>query len=220
MWVVIVVIAALAVGAIVLTVTRSPEPTVTPEASPAANLPNPASVYCESHGGRSEIRTAADGSQSGACMFADNTECDEWAFFRGNCNLGIAPTTPPVNWKTYHNTKYGFRVSYPSDWKVSESSPGAVVISVTDGGIRFLGVEVSPPYTTATDELSALAVQFGAQIEPITINGISGIRRNDEGGGITYYLEHGGTYVEIMTNKEQMDAYEDVGKVIATFAFE
>ncbi len=180
--VIIVAIVALAVGAIVLTMSRSP-------------------------------------GQSGACIFANNTECDEWAFFRGNCNLGIAPVTPPVDWKTYHNTKYGFKISYPSDWKVSESSPGAIAISGTDGGIRLLGVEISPPYTTATNELSALAVRFGAQAEPITINGISGIRRNDEGGGITYYMEHGRTYVEIMTNKEQIDDIGDISRMIATFAF-
>ena len=30
-----------------------------------ANMPNPASVYCEQEGNKLEIRTAADGSQSG-----------------------------------------------------------------------------------------------------------------------------------------------------------
>ncbi len=54
-----------------------------------AGLPNPASVFCEDKGGRLEIRTAADGSQSGACIFKDGSECDEWAFYRGEC----APAT-------------------------------------------------------------------------------------------------------------------------------
>ncbi len=58
--------------------TSSPQPTM-------ASLPNPASVYCEQQGNRSEIRTAADGSQSGVCIFPDGSECDEWAYYRGEC---------------------------------------------------------------------------------------------------------------------------------------
>jgi hypothetical protein len=48
-------------------------------------MPNPASVYCTQHGNKLEIRTAADGSQSGVCIFADGSTCDEWAYFRGEC---------------------------------------------------------------------------------------------------------------------------------------
>lgn len=52
--------------------------------SPHANLANPASAYCEEHGGTLEIRTEA-GGQVGYCKFADGSECEEWAFFRGEC---------------------------------------------------------------------------------------------------------------------------------------
>jgi putative hemolysin len=50
-----------------------------------AELPNPAAVYCQEQGYAYEIRTAADGSQSGVCIFPDGSECDEWAFYRGEC---------------------------------------------------------------------------------------------------------------------------------------
>lgn len=50
-----------------------------------AELPNPAAAYCEDQGYRVEIRTDADGNQSGFCIFDDGSECDEWAFFRGEC---------------------------------------------------------------------------------------------------------------------------------------
>ena len=53
-----------------------------------ANLPNPASVFCEDNGGKLDIRTAADGSQSGVCVFPDGSECDEWAYMRGECQPG------------------------------------------------------------------------------------------------------------------------------------
>jgi putative hemolysin len=51
-----------------------------------ARLPNPASVYCEEHGGSLEIRSAADGGQYGVCIFPDGSECEEWAFYRGECS--------------------------------------------------------------------------------------------------------------------------------------
>jgi putative hemolysin len=56
--------------------------------SAEVGLPNPAAVYCEEQGGRVEIRTDADGGQYGICIFADGSECDEWAFYRGECGPG------------------------------------------------------------------------------------------------------------------------------------
>lgn len=57
----------------------------TPGENANTGMPNPASKFCEDKGGKLEIRTAADGSQSGACIFPDGSECDEWAFYRGEC---------------------------------------------------------------------------------------------------------------------------------------
>jgi putative hemolysin len=60
---------------------------------PAGNgseVANPASAFCEEQGGTVEIRTAEDGSQQGVCVFADGSECDEWAFYRGECQPGTA----------------------------------------------------------------------------------------------------------------------------------
>jgi len=66
------------------TPTQTQAPTSTPTSS--ANMPNPAAAYCQKQGYTSEIRTAADGSQSGVCKFPNGTECDEWAYFRRNCS--------------------------------------------------------------------------------------------------------------------------------------
>ncbi len=57
----------------------------TPVPTDGAGLPNPAAEYCQEQGYDYEIRTAADGSQSGVCIFADGNECDEWAFYRSEC---------------------------------------------------------------------------------------------------------------------------------------
>ena len=67
------------------------EPTAT--GIPPANMPNPASVYCEQQGNKLEILTAADGSQNGICVFPDGSTCDEWAYFRGECGL-VAQESP------------------------------------------------------------------------------------------------------------------------------
>ncbi|MEM4215472.1 MAG: DUF333 domain-containing protein [Candidatus Anstonellales archaeon] len=50
-------------------------------------IPNPASVYCEQNGGKLEIRDFVDG-QKGFCIFPDGSECEEWAFYRGECHPG------------------------------------------------------------------------------------------------------------------------------------
>ena len=56
----------------------------------SSQIANPASVFCEENGGTLEIRTAADGSQQGFCLFTDGSECDEWAFYRGECGPGTS----------------------------------------------------------------------------------------------------------------------------------
>lgn len=50
-------------------------------------LANPASVFCEENGGTLEIRDTAEG-QVGFCLFEDGSECEEWAFYRGECSPG------------------------------------------------------------------------------------------------------------------------------------
>ncbi len=54
-------------------------------------MPNPASVNCTEKGGTLEIRTNAAG-EYGVCKFGDGSECEEWAFFRGECKPGDSST--------------------------------------------------------------------------------------------------------------------------------
>jgi putative hemolysin len=56
-----------------------------PEDTGGTGMANPASVYCEEQGYTPEVRTEEDGDQYGVCIFPDGTECDEWAFYRGEC---------------------------------------------------------------------------------------------------------------------------------------
>ena len=56
--------------------------------SPQSGLSNPASVYCEENSGELEIREDDTGGQIGYCLFSDGSECEEWAFYRGECQPG------------------------------------------------------------------------------------------------------------------------------------
>jgi putative hemolysin len=57
-------------------------------------MANPASAYCERQGFKLEIRTAQNSSQYGVCKFDDDTECEEWAYYRGECEPGDMDVAP------------------------------------------------------------------------------------------------------------------------------
>lgn len=50
-------------------------------------IANPASVKCKDDGGLLEIVKGTDG-EWGLCIFSDKSICEEWAYFRGECNPG------------------------------------------------------------------------------------------------------------------------------------
>jgi putative hemolysin len=49
-----------------------------------ADMPNPASKYCEENGGTLDIITNKDGAQFGMCVFEDYS-CEEWTYLNGEC---------------------------------------------------------------------------------------------------------------------------------------
>jgi putative hemolysin len=90
-----------------------------------ASMPNPASVFCEQQGYAVVIHTNSDGSQVGSCVFSDGSECDEWAFFRGECKPlpTETPTTNPTldsqAWETYFNEGLGYSFLYPAGAQIT-----------------------------------------------------------------------------------------------------
>ncbi len=48
------------------------------------SLGNPATEYCIEQGG-SPKTVQTEGGVAGICVLPDNTECDEWAYFRKEC---------------------------------------------------------------------------------------------------------------------------------------
>jgi putative hemolysin len=116
--------------------------------TPATNMANPASVYCEQNGGTLDLRQDVTGGVAGVCVFPDGSECDEWAYFRGECKpADPTPTTAPESaptefptprtidpadyqgWWTYSNSTYGFSLMLPSDWVVDETTTGDALMN-------------------------------------------------------------------------------------------
>lgn len=107
-------------------------PTETP-VSGQAQIANPAAAYCVKSGHTWQIRTAADGSQYGACVFADGTECEEWAFFRGECIAGVRPTETPMACGRVSIPDLGLTFEVPPGWQKQDQGwvwapgPGSTV---------------------------------------------------------------------------------------------
>lgn len=106
--------------------------------TPQANLPNPASVYCVEQGFQSEIRPAADGSQSGVCIFLDGSECDEWAYYLGECGQASQRNTEASSTdeiasdgcKIYRNETLIYSFHYPADAQIITNDEPLNSISV------------------------------------------------------------------------------------------
>lgn len=67
-------------------------------------LGNPATEFCLQNGGLVDMRQSEAG-EYGVCIFQDGSECDEWAFFRGECYPGqslrpvVSEELPPqIDW--------------------------------------------------------------------------------------------------------------------------
>lgn len=125
------------------------ELTATPPAQPTkASLPNPAAVYCHQQGYTSEIRTAPDGSQAGVCIFPDGSECDEWAYYRGECkpfNSDLSTGSAEYDsqgWKIYRNEDLGYSFHYPADALISVDDEPKKSLSISGPGMgsEFWGV--------------------------------------------------------------------------------
>jgi putative hemolysin len=137
-----------------------PAPIVEPK------LPNPASVFCEENGGVLEIRQDTDGNQFGVCVFPDGSECDEWAFYRGECApKGAAPAgeeadKAPVEepqatveltsdgWKIYRHAELGYSFAYPPEASIVEDDNPLKSFSIVGpvvNGDRWPFITISHP---------------------------------------------------------------------------
>jgi len=162
-----------------------PEPVATD--MPQAGVPNPASVYCTQKGNKLEIRTAADGSQSGICVFPDGSTCDEWAYFRGECGLATQKSPIPA-------------VAVDATTKASGGGPGGSGGTEVDASGGFM-----PPGTT--EEITGWwgvikRTKPGAQYDDY-------FERQDLGQIIYFGIDSMDPAV-----KSQIEALRDSGKIV------
>jgi putative hemolysin len=131
---------------------------------PQANMPNPASVYCEQNGNKLEIRTAADGSQSGVCVFPDGSTCDEWAYFRGECGPAASGGGPGGSAGTQEQASGGYippgATEELADWwgVIKSTPPGAQFDDYFErqdlGQIIYFGIDsIDPPVKSQIEAL-------------------------------------------------------------------
>ena len=64
------------------TTTAASEPAAA--SMPAVGMANPASVFCEQQGGKSEVRKDEQGNEYGMCRLSDGSVVDEWDYYRKN----------------------------------------------------------------------------------------------------------------------------------------
>ena len=130
---------------------------------PQAGIPNPASVYCKEQGNKHEIRMATDGSQNGICVFPDGSECDEWAYFRGECGPSAqASPIPAMTVEATTDASGGYMPPGTSEeiagwWGVIKSTePGAQYDDYFErqdlGQIIYFGIDSMDPAVQAQIE--------------------------------------------------------------------
>lgn len=128
---------ALALSAAVLLAACTAAPTPAPTATPAVGLPNPASVFCQEQGGQLKIERDAAGNESGLCLFPDGSQCEEWAFLRGECQPGQTPPAATPKDATYQIE--GNPVTLVNGLSEVEAAPGSASKTVT----RYFGNEAT-----------------------------------------------------------------------------
>jgi len=127
---------------------------------PQAGIPNPASVYSKEQGNKHEIRMAADGSQNGICFFSDGSECDEWAYFQGQCGPSAqASPTPAMTVEATTDASCGYippgTAEEISDWwgVIKSTQPGAQYDDYFErqdlGQIIYFGIDSMEPAVQA-----------------------------------------------------------------------
>ena len=72
-------VALLTMGCLTLAGCNKNAPVENPDVN--AEIPNPAAVYCEENGGTLDLETWL-------CIFDDGSSCEEWAYYRGECQQG------------------------------------------------------------------------------------------------------------------------------------
>jgi putative hemolysin len=135
-----------------------------------AGIANPASQFCEEQGGRSELRTNEDGSVTGYCVFEDGSECEEWAFFRGECQPGEEQT--PVTGPIPEGAVPGNAFVNEASLAIAESFPVQIYISIAGDlpdPCHSLHVDIGEPDTENRINITVSSYQADTEMMCIQV---------------------------------------------------
>ena len=152
---------------------------------PVSSMANPAAVYCEEHGGTIEIRHSPSG-EYGVCLFDDGSECEEWAFYRGECEPGASTAAPVLaHLPSYVNEEYGFSLDSAGDYTI-EGWDNHVLFkghaTVLFVGFKWEGEEIEPfrtgmgagefqdagPVTVLDTEIPKEVLVYGGKVKSVS----------------------------------------------------
>jgi putative hemolysin len=131
------------------------------EDSSPKQIANPASTYCFDHGGKIEMRESDMGVQ-GTCVFSDGSECEEWQYYRGECQpvqtsdntvpSSLVVTTEKDQYATgepinFTITNSGNTRLFPIGWGYSISGPNGEHYA-PNGVLKMMLVALPPGNST------------------------------------------------------------------------
>ena len=87
---------------------------------------NEAAAKCQEDGHSWELRTTDDDREYGVCIFSDSSECLEWVYYRGECQMGDFEkvSEPVVLGESIEVDRKGKRIKLKGD-----GSPGQAILS-------------------------------------------------------------------------------------------
>jgi len=115
-------------------------------------MPNPASIYCQEQGYELQMFQDANGTY-GVCVFPDGSSCEEWAYFRGECEPGKG--------EMHVTTAEDVGMILPD----APFDPISMMAYALYGSVTSSGVEVPAP---------SRLVMFQDDLPPIYIIGVTG----------------------------------------------
>ncbi len=142
-----------------------------------------ASIFCEENGGEVKIITNEDSSQTGYCILDDGTECEEWAYYNGECSEG-KEDAPVKDQVTEKKEKIPLKVMAPTIDKTSIGevaktqllslnrwTDGKVTMDMPEGWNVFTGGKCSTKSILSRDSNNELKqVFYFSQAGPVYIN--------------------------------------------------
>lgn len=172
-------------------------------------IANPASVNCEQKGGQLQIVTTNTG-QLGICQFADGSKCEEWAYFRNECQIG----NKVIVYSPLKNTEVTFPLTITGEargtWYFEASFPVKIVDSanniIAQTPAQAQGDWMTENFVPFTATLSGAATQRTEATLILQKDNPSGLPQNDESVSIPIILlPSESTIINLYFGNSQLD---------------